>query len=668
MIFSAASKNTSEEITTPIEGLADPHRTVLQAFAEALTPPPVIDFVEWAAENIVFDTDNRFPGPYDPDKFPFFKKVLHALQPDHPSRTVVLMGSAQTGKTITAEVFIGAILHRIGGKVFYVMPTIEMAGIWVLEKWNNFVAGCRPLERLFPRGKASRDNTNRLTYKERIDGGASLRVAGANSAQSLASATYRYQVHDEMGKWQDNEHGDPEDQADMRSQAWGPWAKIFKISTPGIKGLCRITKNYERSNQQEYHVRCPHCQFKQALEWENFKHSLQEDMDYSDAHFTCVKCGEKIEHHHKEGMLRASLDDPYAWVAQNPSSPIEGFYIWLAYSPLQDWAYIAERYFKALGDPKAEQTFMNEVIGLPYEQKGEAPPWEDIYARASGNAEGYPQGIIPPGYPLLTIGIDVQGDRVEWLLKAWGPELRRHTVQKEVIAGHITEIETRAALDNLMKRKWKNVHGREFQVDMVAIDANYESVTVKDWAKTYPENKVMTLVGAKEYTAPPMVLVKDERRNSGKIRRFQKRHWRLGVSGLKAALYKQLEKIDPLARGFCSFANDLDMDYFKQLCSEKRVTETTKSGHTVMKWVRLPDVRNEVLDMEIYAEAAAWRLDWHVMDETRWNAIIAEREKAPTDRQLDLLEPARMIAPQTSSAAAVTQKPSAGSKLAQMLP
>lgn len=609
----------------------------------------------------MFDADNRFPGPFQADRFPFFIKVLRALQPDHPSSTVVLMGSAQTGKTLTAEVFVGATLHLMGQGVFYVMPTIEMAGIWVLTKWNKFVAGSKALSRLFPREKSSRDKTNRMLYKERNDGAGHLRIAGANSANSLASTSYRYQVHDELGKWEDNEYGDPEDQADMRSQSWGPWAKKFKISTPGVRGICRITKNWERSNKQKYHLRCPHCDHKHALEWDNFKQSLYEGMNFSDAHFFCPECGAIIEHHHKEGMLKASLSDPDAWVPENPGSSIEGFYVWLAYSPLQNWAYIAERYFKALGDPRAEQTFMNEVIGLPYEQKGEAPPWEELHRRAIENPEGLPQGIVPYGFPLLTIGIDVQGNRVEWKLKAWGPELRRYTVQHGLIEGHISEQDTRDALDILMKREWKNQAGRTFPADLVAIDANFETNEVKDWASRYPESRVITIKGAKEYTAPPLALVKEERRNSGKIRRFQKRHYLIGVSGMKASLYKNLEKTDPLERGYCGFANDLETDYFKQLCSEKRVTETDKNNHTTMKWVRLPDVRNEILDMDIYGEAAARRWGWHNASDQIWEALRAERETQSPDQQLDLLDPSLPI---LIKAKEVTKSVSIASQLA----
>lgn len=629
-------KEGTEPCLPSINGLADPEAAVYAAAAESLKPPPPADFIEWARENVFFDEDNPFPGPYNPDLFPFFKKVLKCLQPDHPARIVVLKGSAQCGKTVTAEVFVGASLDKDPGGIFYVHPSLDNAATWVRTKWKQFVNGSKALRRLFPREKNSRDSTSTLLHKERADGRGFLKVAGANSAASLAMQTYRKQVHDDLGKWDNNEHGDPENQADKRSQAWGDWAKLFKISTPGILGLCRITKQYERSNRQEYHVPCPHCGFRHALEWENFKKSLYVGMDYSEANFTCPSCGGVIEHHHKSGMLDATLSYD-AWVKKDPDSKIEGFYIWAAYSRLVTWAYIAEEYFTALGNPEKEQTFITDVVGLAYEQKGEAPPWQDLYDRAKGSI--YHEGLIPHGAVLLTMGMDVQGDRIEWLLKGWGSGLRRWTIQHGVIEGHITDKSTWVSLDSLLKRKWKNCFGREFQVDMVAIDANYERNDVKDWAKRHPESRVITVKGAREYTAPPLILVKDDRKNDGRVAARQKRHWIVGVSGLKASLYKQLEKTDPLERGYCGFPHDLDEEYFKQLTSEKRISETDRSGHTVMRWVKLPQVRNEILDMEVYAEAAARRLGWHNASAEEWERLYAARESAPPDRQLDLLDP-----------------------------
>lgn len=640
MILCKEYHQEAKEITNTlsIDGLADPIACVYHAFAMGLKPPPPLDYSAWAQENIIFDADNQFPGPYDPDLFPFFKKVLKCLQPEHPARVVVLVGSAQCGKTICAEVFAGASLDKDPGGIFYVHPTLDNAATWVRTKWKKFVLGSKALSLIFPWELRSRETTNTLLHKERHDGRGFLKVAGANSASSLAMQTYRRQVHDDLGKWENNEHGDPEDQADKRSQAWGDWAKIFKISTPGIKGLCRITKNYERSNQQEYHVPCPHCGHKHALEWENFKKSLYEGMEYSKAHFYCPECGGIIEHHHKEWMLDQTINYD-AWVAKNPAGKIEGFYIWSAYSRLVSWAYIAEEYFKAKGNPEKEQTFINDTVGLAYEQTGEAPPWKEIWDRAQ--TSDYTAGTIPPDALLLSIGCDVQGDRVEWLLKGFGSNMRRWTIQHGVIQGHISEQSTRDSLDRLLKRKWKNYAGRELEADILVIDANWETNEVKDWAKRWPENRVITIKGAREYTAPPMVPVQSERRNDGKkLKRLQKRHWLIGVSGLKASLYKNLEKTDPYERGYCGFPCDLDPEYYRQLCSETRVLEKNKRTNAAQYvWKVLPDVRNEILDMENYAEIGARRLSWTTAPDAEWERLKALREKPLENQQMELLEP-----------------------------
>lgn len=626
-----------------IDGLPDPYSILIAAIAATIKPPPPVDYVEWARQNVVFDNDNQFPGPYNPDLFPFFKKPLRCLQPDHPCREVILRGSAQTGKTITAEVFLGATMDTDPGGFQYVTPTLEMAAIWIKTKWKGFVNSSPALRRIFPREKHSRDVSNSLLFKERADGRGFIRVAGANSPASLTMSTFRRQVHDDLSKWSNNEHGDPENQADKRSQAWGQWAKILKISTPGILGLCKITKNWERSNQQTYHVPCPHCGHRHALEWDNFKKSLHEGMVLSAAHFTCPACDQAILHHHKKGMLDATLAYD-AWVSANPESKVEGFYIWCAYSPLVDWAYIADEYFKTLGDPEKEQNFMNDTVGVAYEQKGEAPPWKDLLERSRSSP--YERGRIPADALIYTIGIDVQGDRVEWQLVGFGPLLRRWTIDHGVIEGHISETAVEAKLDQLLKRKWRNCCGRDHPADMIAIDANYETNHVKDWAKRHAETRVITIKGAREYTAPPMVLIKDERRNSGKIISRQKRHWMVGVSGMKGAYYKQLAKLDPFEKGYCGFPNDLEDDFFKQICSEKRILEVNKkTGFSEMRWVKLPNVRNEMLDTAIYAEAAARRLGWQTKSQEDWEILRADRETPPPEQQLDLLDPSKMILP-----------------------
>jgi phage terminase large subunit GpA-like protein len=152
----------------------------------------------------------------------------------------------------------------------------------------------------------------------------------------------------------------------------------------------------------------------QVLEWENMLAALDEDHPER-AHFTCEGCGASIEEHHRPKMLRGAK-----WVASNPKMKRvhRSFYLWSAYSLLQSFERIARSWLSAKGDPPKEQTFWNDVVGKAYRVLGEAPPWEDIRDRAAES--DYSHGNIPAGYPMLTCGVDCQGDRVEWQVVAWG--------------------------------------------------------------------------------------------------------------------------------------------------------------------------------------------------------------------------------------------------------
>lgn len=616
-----------------IEGLGDAYLAVAEALAEGFTPPPPMDYTLWAKNNVQFGKDSEFEGGYDPDLFPFFREVLECLQPDHPSREVVLQKSAQIGGTIIGQVFLGACMDLDPGGFAYIHPSMDNGKRWVRTKWSPFVKLCLPLQDAFASDR-SRDTANSLFFKERKDGLGYLMISGANSAASLSMFSVSRQIQDDLSKWENNEAGDSETQADSRSNAF-PYAKIFKLSTPLIKGTCRISKAYELSDRRIFKVPCPHCGHKQELTWENFKQSLHEDMDYADAHFTCTgkDCGAAIEHHDKAAIVKAGF-----WEAQNPKSRTPGFFIWTAYSPLIDWGRIAEKYFRVLGDPAAEKAFYNDWLGLPYEQKGEAPPWQVIADRAN-RMDGYLRGTVPPGAVLITCGCDVQGDRVEWHVKGFGPNLQRFTIDAGIIEGHISESGAQKGLEVLLKKRFKNSAGRYVGIDMLAIDANAYTEDVLDWAKRHPDSKVIAVRGIKGEFAPPLAPVKNERKKGVKKNRRQKKFFNVGVSPLKASLFKHLEKDDKTERGFCGYPREMDDEFFIQLCSERRVLVTHKKNHyAYYEWQKLPNVRNEILDTEMYAEAAARRLGWVEFTDDRWAELIAQRESEAQEDQLDMLE------------------------------
>lgn len=623
--------------------LSNAERLRLDVLANALRPPPPVDYLAWAEANISFsESESPFPGPYSRRMFPYFDEVLRALSPEDPCRTVSLMKSAQIGGTVVANIFTAGSLVMVRGNFLYVHPTEENARRWSKMKLAPMMRSTTALNRLF--AQKSRDGADSVLYKERVDGEGALQISGANSAASLSQVTMPRQVQDDLAKWEMNAAGNPESQADSRSRAI-EFAKIFKVSTPLVLPGCRITTNFEAGSQEHPYVPCPHCGHMQVLEWENMLAHLQPDRPEA-AHFVCTdaECGGVIEEFHRPQMLLG-----LEWRAHNPAAKREhrSFWLWSAYSYLQSFERIAREWLKAKGDPSAEQTFLNDTAGRPYKAQGEAPPWEALRDRAA--VAHYPRGTVPPGGLMLTMGLDCQDDYVEWQVVAWGRNGFRAVVDTNIVRGHISTAAARAVLDKLVEASWVNSVGRPIPLELSAIDGNAWTEDVWGWAKRHGSSRVIMVRGRGEDHVPLLMPVKKERDKAGNLLKYSRRFYNFGTSILKMALYRNLTKTDPVADGFVAFPRGLDDEYFRQLTSERRVPKV-KHGFTSYAWEKDPGQRNEGLDTHLQAEAAAIKCNVRSLPEAIWARLEAERETVPPAPQLDLED---LFAPGAAASAAV---------------
>ena len=601
--------------------LANPERLGWEAIAAALSPPPPVDYLAWAVEHISFSKrESQEAGPYNADRFSYFNEVFRALSPDDPCRTVTLAKSAQLGGTVIALIFACGSLDMDPGDLMYSHPTESNAERWSKMKLAPMLRGSPALSALFP--QKARNGSDSVTYKERADGLGAILISGANSPATLSQVTMPRQVQDDLSKWERNNAGDPEIQADSRSFGV-EFAKILKVSTPLVDPGCRITRNYEAGSQERPFVPCPHCGHMQVLEWENMLAGLDEDHP-EEAHFTCIDCGAVIEEHHRPGML-ASLE----WRADNPRAMREhrSFYIWSAYSHLQSWRRIAQAWIRAKGDPASEQVFLNDTVGKVFKTQGESPPWEGLRNRA--DASRYARGTIPKGALLITIGMDVQIDRVEWQAVGFGREYRRFVIDHGVAPGHISEPKTQAILTALLDQEWPNEVGNRIKADLTAIDGNAWTEDVWGWAQKHPTSRVIMVRGRGEEWAPMLARVTKERDARGNLLKYSARFYNFGASILKMALYRNLAKTDVDGRGYVSFPRGLDDEYFRQLTAERRAP-SSRLGHTIYRWVKDPRQANECLDTMNQAEAAALKLGLRGMPDRIWSKLEVDRETART--------------------------------------
>jgi len=609
--------------------IANAERLVMEATATAIEPPPVVDYVKWAEDNVVFTKrESPFPGPYNRKLFPYFDEILRALSPDDPCRIVTVAGSAQIGKTVIGNVFVGGSMDMDPTDFLVVHPTEENGSRWSKLKLLPMLRGTTSLNLIFPPG--SRDGANSVLMKEHVDGLGAILISGANSPASLSQVTMRRQMQDDLSKWEMNVAGDPEMQADNRSRS-DEFAKILKTSTPLVMPGCRITKSFEDGSQEMPYVPCPHCDAMQVLEWENMLAALDPDKP-DDAHFSCIECGVSIEEHHRPAML-ARLE----WRAHNEKARKfhRSFWIWSAYSYLQSWSRIAREWLRVKGDSAAEQTFLNDTCGKAFQTKGEAPPWEKLRDRASQSH--YAKGFIPLGALVITLGIDCQGDRVEWQLVGWGRDFRRFVIDYGVIPGHISDEETRKRLDGLMVQTWINQFDRRIGVDRAAIDGNAWTEDVWGWARRHPRSKVIMVRGRPEDSAPRIARVKKERNTrTGALLKYAGRFFNFGASVLKMAFYRDLAKEDPLSKGFVAFPRGLDDEYFRQVTAERRKAVKKKDGFERYIWEKDPAQANEGLDTMNQAETAANNFGIRGLPDAIWLQLEQAREVPLQPSQGDL--------------------------------
>jgi phage terminase large subunit GpA-like protein len=227
--------------------LANPRRIAREAVAAAWAPPPPVDYLAWAANNVTFGAGEPFPGPYNRANFPYLDGILEALSPDDPCRYVTFTGSAQCSKTTLANIFALGSITMGRGTTLVCHPTIDNALRWSKIKLQPMMRSIPEVKKHFP--QRPRDTSDALLYKERADGLTTLLITDANSPASLSQVTVNFQVQDDLAKWENNTAGDPETQADNRSRAV-ELAKILKTSTPMILPGCRITKDFEAGSQE----------------------------------------------------------------------------------------------------------------------------------------------------------------------------------------------------------------------------------------------------------------------------------------------------------------------------------------------------------------------------------------------------------------------------------
>jgi phage terminase large subunit GpA-like protein len=577
--------------------LGNAEQVVGGAFAAGLRPPPKLTLSQWAERYGVLSRETsaqtgRFKA------FAYQIGMMDAVT-DPRVTTVTVMKSARVGFTKMLDHAVGYFVHQDPSPVLVVQPRTEDAEDYSKNEIQPMLRDTPVLAAIA--GDVKAKDSGQTIRRKVFQNGATLALVGANSPGGFRRITVRVVLFDEIDGYPAKGAGTEGDQIKLGTKRtetfWN--RRIVLGSTPTIKGVSRIEKSFETSDQRRYFVPCPHCGEMQMLEWGGRdipygikwrKNEAGENL--AETAFYLCRAGCVIEEADKPGMIEAG-----EWRATKPFRGHAGFHIWAGYSlfPNACWANLVSEWLEAKADPLLRQTFVNLVLGLPYEDRGDNALSERTLA---ARVEAWP-AEVPDGVAVITVGGDVQDDRVE--VVGWGRNEESWSLAHEVVEGDPDTASLWAEVDAFLRRIWRRADGRGFEVMAACFDSGgHHTQKVYEFSKARIGRRIWAIKGESARAGARSPVWPTKRPSARNKQAF--RPVIIGVNAAKDVVRNRLHLTSPGA-GYMHFPADRDINYFAQLVSERLVTKSV-NGQRFRVWELAPGRANEALDCRVYAYAA----------------------------------------------------------------
>lgn len=578
-------------------------------------PPPQLKVSEFAEQSMYLSAEaSAEPGLYKTIRAPYQKGMLDAIN-EKGVETVVIMTSAQIGKTTVVLAVLAYYVANDPSPILCIQPTLDMGKTFSKDRVSPMVRDSPALKDVI--GKSSS-----LMHKQFAGG--HLTIAGSNSPSALASRPIRILLADEIDRYPASagKEGDPLNLAKKRTTTYYNRKHIF-VSTPGLKyiegeGGSRIEKAFLDSDQRHYFVPCPHCGHRQTFVWENVIWEKDEDGEHlpNTAKYQCVSCKTPIAEKHKMAMLEVG-----EWIATYPERKVVGFHLNEMYSPWKKWGEIVSDFLECRHDIELYKVWVNTSLGLSYQYKGDdVPDWRQLYHRR----DSYKPGTVPQAASLLCCGVDVQKTRLEATILGYSRD-QVYVVDHVVLDGDPLEDDVWNDLDLLLDQDWLHESGNTLKIRRVGIDTGYLSSRVYEWIRRKQSRLVMGVKG-RSLEAPITTPKALDVTIRGKTIKKGVRLWGMGSGYLKSEIYGKLRLKNPTEKerkkkgypkGFIHFPQ-LSEEFFKQLTSEACIGIKLATGHVKFEWHKLYP-NNEVLDNVCMAFSAYYSIGAHKWPDKVWD-------------------------------------------------
>jgi phage terminase large subunit GpA-like protein len=627
-------------------------RDLLKETWDRLVPPAPIAPSAWAVKyRGLAAMTAEMSGKWSWALFPHMRGVIDAFF-ESRVRGIRCMKSSQAGWSEMLATLLGFLIDVMPAPIIVLFPKEKKAKEFNLERFEPMV---RSTPRLMDRVPlTSREKGITQTFK--LFPGGWLKFVHSHSADEVKSSSARYGFVEEPD----------ECDRDVRGQGSTPkllmerlkqYFDTFSImgGSPTLFDLSTIDDEMKNTDKRKWYAPCHHCEGKVPLDgeaWHLVKWKEDETRTHpiygkampDTAYIVCPHCGGLWSDAERARNSRAG-----EWIATAQFTGLAGFYIsdLMSSAPGASLEKMVEKYLEALhrqasGDITGLIEFTNNQLGLVFKYKSPAPKTEELEARS----EDYAELTVPWGGLRITIGVDVQGDRIAILVVAWGRGEESWRVYWGEIHGSPADVNDPVwtELEGFLFRPYRHASGAELYAESVSIDSadGNTSDAVYTFCRRHRARHVVAIHGRDtgEIFRPVASSIDPGRRN--KAARYGLQVYNVGTEKAKDLLIgfgehggrlrlseqdEQGKLVTGRGPGRMHWYRGIRGDYFAQVTSEVKAPMKGKPRNRIY-WQRKSGARNEALDCEVYALHAARRAKVNLMTEAQW-LTIEERIRQP---------------------------------------
>lgn len=575
---------------------------------------------------------------------PFMREIVDCFDIDSPVREVNVKKGVQITYTTVLE---SGLLYFMGHvKTLPIMFMTADKDLASARVENNIIPMLNQSD-LAHIIRSSDEGNSRKTGKTKehlqFEGGGYLVPFGARNADKMRSYSICVMLKDEIDAWPDTvgKDGDPDALSDDRCSGYWERRKIFRGSTPLIKGLSKIEAAYQRGDQRKYLVLCKACGFPQELRWR----SIDKDsgiiggfdwefdngvLVLESVCYRCQNCGEAHFEHDKERLFSEDHGAKWEPTARPVEPGIRSYHLPALYSPIgmQPWYKCVSAFLRGF-DPVTKkvkdigkyQVFYNNILAEPFEIMGS----KVRFTQVSGHRRAvYRLGEIPNKYAIahsgspvlfLTCQVDVHKtnlavsvkgwcrNSVCYLIDYWRFECEDAGDSNDPVWGRLREL--------IEEKEYTADDGKRYRLTVTLVDAGYVNDTVTTFCADYASG-VYPILG------------RDRPAKNQKISEFAEFTTQSGTIGYRILVDHYKDRLAPVLRrdwleesgGQKAYHFNAPVDItdkqLKELTVETRRERRDENGVVTYVWYRPGNAANELWDLFVYGSCGVEILAWQL--------------------------------------------------------